>query len=133
MPGSIEEVKERQFRIGYEIERLGGLISAYRSGADDMPALNAAVLEDLDRLRIALVMGIDKLERWAEFRRAATDDPMQEGSANPVVISDALDRMAARWSSNQNISSEKFPRRSDSWPKRPETHGEPRKPLCMVG
>jgi hypothetical protein len=61
-----------------------------------MPALNAAVLEDLDRLRIALVMGIDKLERWAEFRRAATDDPMQEGSANPVVISDALDRMAAQ-------------------------------------
>jgi hypothetical protein len=39
-------------------------------------------------------MGIDKLERWAEFRRAAADDPMQEGSANPVVIGDALNSMA---------------------------------------
>jgi hypothetical protein len=96
LPCSIVEVKERQFRIGYEIERLEGLVLAYRSGADDMPLLNAAVLEDLDRLRIALVMGIDKLERWAEFRRAAADDSMQEGSANPVVISDALDQMAAK-------------------------------------
>jgi hypothetical protein len=94
LPGSIAEVKERQFRIGYEIERLEGLVAAYRSSADDMPVLNAAVLEDLDRLRIALVMGIDKLERWAEFRRAAADDPMQEGSANPVVIGDALNSMA---------------------------------------
>ena len=57
LAGSIAEWKERQFRIGYEIERLEGLISAYRSGGDDMPALNAAVLEDLDRLRIALAIG----------------------------------------------------------------------------
>ena len=32
LPGSIAEVKERQFRIGHEIERLEGLVSAYRSG-----------------------------------------------------------------------------------------------------
>ncbi len=95
LAGSIAELKERQFRIGYEIERLEGLISAYRSGGDDMPALNAAVLEDLDRLRIALAIGIDKLERWAEFRRAAANDPMHEGSANPGVIGDALNNMAA--------------------------------------
>ncbi len=94
LPGNIAEVKERQFRIGYEIERFGGLLVAYRSDADDMPALNAAALEDLDRLRIALVMGIDKLERWVEFRRAAADDPMQEGNANSAVISEALNNMA---------------------------------------
>ena len=95
LAGSIAELKERQFRIGYEIERLEGLISAYRSGGDDMPALNAAVLEDLNRLRIALAMGIEKLERWAEFRRAAADDPMHEGGANPDVVADALNNMAA--------------------------------------
>ena len=95
LAGSLEEVKERQFRIGYEIERLDVLILAYGSDADDMPALNAAVLGDLNRLRIALAMGIDKLERWAEFRRAASDDPMHEGNANPVVIGDALEDMAA--------------------------------------
>jgi hypothetical protein len=93
-PGDIDEVKERQFRIGYEIERFGGLLVAYRSGADDMPALSAAVFEDLDRLHIALVLGIDKLERWAKFRNAASDDPMQEGDADPFVISEALDNMA---------------------------------------
>lgn len=95
LQGNIAEIKERQFHIGYETVRLEGLIAAYRSGADDMPVLSAAVLEDLDRLRIALVMGTDKLERWVEFRRAATDDPMHEGSANPVAISDALNNMAA--------------------------------------
>jgi hypothetical protein len=94
LPGSIAEVKERQFRIGYEIERLEGLVAAYRSGADDMPVLSAAVLEDLDRLRIALALGISKLERWAEFRRLAAVDPMHEGSANPVAIGAALIDMA---------------------------------------
>ncbi len=63
LSGNLSEVKDRQFRIGYEIERLGGLISAYRSSSDDMPALNAAVLEDLERLYLALKIGIDKLER----------------------------------------------------------------------
>jgi hypothetical protein len=94
LPGSIAEVKERQFRIGYEIERLGGLVSAYRSASDDMPALNAAVSEDLHRLHVALVMGIDKLERWAEFRRSAAEDPRGEGDASPAAISEALDEMA---------------------------------------
>jgi hypothetical protein len=95
LPGSVPEVKERQFRIGYEIERFEGLVAAYRFGGDDMPALNAAVLEDLDRLLIGLKTGIDKLERWAEFRRAAADDPMCEGEANPTVVGEALDEMTA--------------------------------------
>ena len=93
LSGNIADVKEQQFRIGYEIERLEGLVSAYRSSADDMPTLSAPVLEDLDRLCVALVMGINKLDRWAEFCRAAASDPMQEGSANPIVISDALNGM----------------------------------------
>jgi hypothetical protein len=95
LPGSVSEVKERQFHIGYEVERLDGLVAAYRSARDDMPELNAAVLEDLDRLLIALKTGIDKLERWAEFRRSAADDPMREGEANPTVVGEALDEMAA--------------------------------------
>lgn len=96
LPGDIAEVKEQQFRIGYEIERFEGLIAAYRSGGDDMPVLTAASLEDLDRLRIALKMGVDKLERWAEFRRAATDDPRREGDAKPETVSEALDHMAEK-------------------------------------
>ena len=36
----MSDVKERQFRIGYEVERLDGLVAAYRSASDDMPALN---------------------------------------------------------------------------------------------
>ena len=95
LSGSVIEVKDRQFRIGYEIERLGGLISAYRLSGDDMPALNAAVLEDLERLYLALKIGIDKLERWAEFHRMAANDPLREGDANPGVVGDALEGMAA--------------------------------------
>ena len=93
--GIIPDVKEKQFHIGYQIERLQGLVVAYRSGADDMPGLDAAALEDLDRLRIALVMGIGKLERWSEFHRAATADPLREGSANPGVVGAAIDEIVA--------------------------------------
>ena len=60
-----------------------------------MPMLNAAVLEDLDQLHLALRMGIDKLQRWAEFRRQAADDPDHDGDANPVLVGDALEKMAA--------------------------------------
>jgi hypothetical protein len=50
LPGEISDVKERQFRIGYEIERMEGLISAYRSGGDDMPELNAAAYQECCRI-----------------------------------------------------------------------------------
>jgi hypothetical protein len=91
---NIAAIKERQFRVGYEIERLGGLVSAYRSGGDDMPALSADVLEELDRLRIALVMGIAKLERWAEFRHAAVTDSIHDSDANPALLSAGLTGIA---------------------------------------
>jgi hypothetical protein len=68
---------------------------AYHSGGDDMPVLNAAQLEDLDRLRIALRIGIDKLERWAEFRKQANQSIAGEAEADRAVVSDALDDMAA--------------------------------------
>jgi hypothetical protein len=93
--GAIAEVKERQFRIGYEIERLEGLMTAYRIGGEDMPLLNAAQLEDLDRLRIALKMGIDKLERWSEFRRQANNNLADGSEADSELVGDALDQMAA--------------------------------------
>jgi hypothetical protein len=92
--GSISEVKEQQFRVGYEIERFGGLVSAYRSSGEDMPTLSADVLEDIDRLRIALAMGVSKLERWAEFHRAAATDPAHDGDANPALVSEGLDELA---------------------------------------
>jgi hypothetical protein len=94
LSGSVSEAKDRQFHIGYETERLEGLIAAYRSTGDDMPELNAAVLEDLDRLRISLKTGVDKLERWADFRQEAADDPLREGGANPTLVGQALDEMA---------------------------------------
>jgi hypothetical protein len=94
LAANIAEIKERQFRVGYEIERLGGLVSAYRSGGDDMPVLSADVLEDLDRLRIALVMGIAKLERWSEFRHAATAESMHDGDANLARLSEGLSSVA---------------------------------------
>ncbi|EJW11619.1 hypothetical protein A33M_2978 [Rhodovulum sp. PH10] len=95
LPGDIADVKERQFRIGYEIERFERLIAAYRSGGDDMPAMNAASLEDLEALRIALSMGVDKLERWGEFRRLAAADPKREGEADREAVGEAMDEMAA--------------------------------------
>jgi len=95
LPGEISEVKERQFHIGYEIERFEGLMAAYRAGGEDMPMLNAAQLEDLDRLRVALKMGIDKLERWSEFRKQANESTAGEADADRVAVSDALDEMAA--------------------------------------
>lgn len=95
LSGNLDEVKDRQFRIGYEIERLEGLVAAYRSSGDDMPALTAGVLEDLDRLRLALKIGIGKLERWADFRLMAAGDPWREGDANPAVVGEALEEIAA--------------------------------------
>jgi phosphoglycerate kinase len=75
LPGELADVKERQFRIGYEIERFDGLVTAYKSGGDDMPELHAAVLEDLTRLRAALKIGLVKLDRWSDFLRSATTIP----------------------------------------------------------
>jgi hypothetical protein len=96
LTGDTSDVKERQFRVGYEIERLGRLVVAYRSDADDMPSLNAAVLEELDHLHIVLVMGIGKLERWSAFQHAAAADPLGEGDASPAEISAAVDDMASK-------------------------------------
>jgi hypothetical protein len=95
LPGEIAEVKERQFRIGYEIERFEGLMAAYRFGGEDMPMLNADQLEDLDRLRVALRIGIDKLERWSEFRKEANQSATGEVDADNEILGDALDEMAA--------------------------------------
>lgn len=95
LPGEIAEVKERQFRIGYEIERFEGLMAAYGSGGEDMPMLNAAQFEDLDRLRVALKMGIDKLERWSEFRKQANESTTGEAEADRETVADAMDEMAA--------------------------------------
>jgi hypothetical protein len=95
LPGEIADVKDRQFRIGYEIERFEGLMAAYRSGGEDMPALNVAQLEDLDRLRVALKMGIDKLERWSEFRKRANESTAGEADTDREIVGDALDEMAA--------------------------------------
>ncbi len=95
LPGEIAEVKDRQFRIGYEIERFEGLMAAYRSGGEEMPMLNAVQLEDLDRLRVALKMGIDKLERWSEFRKRANESTAGEADAERQIVGDALDEMAA--------------------------------------
>jgi hypothetical protein len=96
LSASIPEMKERQFHIGYEVERFGGLVSAYQSGGDDMPTLNAAVLKDLDRLYIALVMGTSKFERWADFRQGAAVDPARDGDTSPVAVSQALNEMAVK-------------------------------------
>jgi hypothetical protein len=95
LPGAVSAVKERQFRIGYEVERLQGLLVAYQSGGDDMPMLNAATLEDVKQLLLALKMGIDKLERWAEFRRVAVNDPITIGDVDLPVVSEALEQIAA--------------------------------------
>jgi hypothetical protein len=94
LPGEIVDVKERQFHIGYEIERFDGLVWAYRTGGDDMPVLNAAQLEDLTRLLVALKMGIGKLERWSEFRKIASDSAGQEGDADRGILAEALEEMA---------------------------------------
>jgi hypothetical protein len=92
--GEIAEVKERQFRIGYEIERFEGLTAAYRTGGEDMPVLNAAQFEDLDRLRVALRRGVEKLERWSEFRKQANESTTGEADADRETVADTMDEMA---------------------------------------
>jgi hypothetical protein len=56
--------------------------------------LDAAVFEDLNQLCLALVLGIEKLERWAMFRREALADPIREGDADPHTVGDALEEIA---------------------------------------
>ena len=70
-------------------------MAAYRSGGEEHAALNAAQLEDLDRLRVALKMGIDRLERWSEFRKQANESTAGEADADRETVGDALDEMAA--------------------------------------
>jgi hypothetical protein len=91
LTGGIEDVKERQFRIGNEIVRFDRLLSTYRPGTNDM---DAAVWEDLDHLRIMLKMGIDKLERWGEFSRAAKLDSQHAGDADPQAVGALLEQIA---------------------------------------
>jgi hypothetical protein len=109
LPGEIVEVKDRQFRIGYEIERFEGLMAAYRLGGEDMPALNAAQLEDLDRLRVTLKMGIDKLERWSEFRKQANESAAGEADADREIVGDTLDEMAAVMEQNAKYFDPELP------------------------
>jgi hypothetical protein len=109
LPGAVSAVKERQFRIGYEVERLQGLLAAYQSGGDDMPMLNAAVLEDVKRLLLALKMGVDKLERWAEFRRLAVNDAMKVEDVDLPVVSEALEQMAATMEQQRKYFDPKLP------------------------
>lgn len=40
-------------------------------------------------------MGMGKLERWAEFRKLASESSRQEGDANRELVAGALDDMAA--------------------------------------
>lgn len=108
--GNISEVKDDQFRIGYEIERLDGLVAAYRSGGDDMPELSAAVLEDLDRLRLYLKLGVDKFERWSEFQKSASDAPGRAGEADPSAVGEVLDQMADKMEQNAKYFDPELPR-----------------------
>lgn len=94
LPGEIAEVKERQFRIGYEVERFDGLIAAYRADREDMPELDAARLEELKRLLVALKIGLSKLERWEQFRRIANESKDREGEADRCAVAGALVEMA---------------------------------------
>jgi TIR domain-containing protein len=94
LSGVTQEIKNRQFYIGYEIERFDGVVTAYKVGGGDMPILNAAVLEDLIRLTVALKLGRSKLERWFEFQQSAMDDPLDEGRADRNKVGRALDEIA---------------------------------------
>ena len=92
--GDISDVKERQFRIGYEVERFEGVLTAYRSAGDDMPVLNVAQMEDIERLHAALRIAADKLERWSEFREVAVAAPGVD-PASAQIVSRNLDEMAS--------------------------------------
>jgi|GEM_PF-4706704 hypothetical protein len=94
LKGPIADVKDRQFRVGYEIERFGRLVGAYATGGDDMPSLNAASLADIDHLRVALSIGVSKLDRWAEFQVEAIKDPKGEGDGRRADLSKGLDSLA---------------------------------------
>jgi serine/threonine protein kinase len=94
LAGSVDDVNERQFRLGYEIERLRGLIAAYRSSADDLPAMSGVVLEDLDRLNIGLQVGASKLERWVDFVRSAKGEPERQVRSDVHAVGEALDAIA---------------------------------------
>ena len=110
LPGAIPEVEAQQFRIGYEIERLEGLLAAYRSGSEDMPELNAAVLEDLGRLHLALKMGIEKLERWADFRRQAIESLPQVAEVDRAVVADAIDTVVVEMALQSKFFNAELPR-----------------------
>jgi len=96
LTGTVSDVKAQQFRIGYEVERLGGLIRAYRIGPHDMPTLSAEVLEDVDRLHLMLKLGRSKFSRWEEFSRQAAADPSGLGTTTPIAVIEALEDVATR-------------------------------------
>ena len=95
LPGEISGVKENQFKIGYEIGLFQKLMAAYRKSGQDMPTLDAERLGYLEHLLGELNKGATKLERWSEFDKQVNGSTTGEAEANPEVVGDMLDKMAA--------------------------------------
>jgi hypothetical protein len=95
LQGSIADVKENQFKLGYAMTRFASLISAYESSGDDMPELSRDALNDVIVLKAGLAMGLGKLERWAAFQEAADKDTSGAADAPPAKVAEVLDGIAA--------------------------------------
>jgi hypothetical protein len=109
LQGSIADVKENQFKLGYGMTRFAGLISAYETGGDDMPVLSPDTLKDLIVLDAGLRMGLDKLERWAAFREAAANDRSGAADAPAGEVAKVLDSMAGTMEKNETYFDPELP------------------------
>ncbi|HRK68760.1 MAG TPA: hypothetical protein PKY73_14495, partial [Hyphomonas sp.] len=110
LDGSIEDVKERQFTLGYDVERFEGLIAAYEKGGDDIPALNGDTLADLKVLRASVRLGLGKLERWTEFKRAEANDASGAAQAPPEKLADVVENIAAEMEKKPKYFDPELPR-----------------------
>jgi len=66
-----ESVKEREFQIGYDLERLNVLLGLYSAKSDDLPAIGANVLAELSLLSKRCGDGLSHLSEWAQFMEEA--------------------------------------------------------------
>jgi hypothetical protein len=106
----LPEVKDRQFELGYSIQRFRGLVTVYRKAEGDMPALQADVLADLELLSKSLELGLSKLELWDMFNAQAVSTPPEAIPESVEEVGRALDTIVGEMERAQSYFDPEVPR-----------------------
>jgi hypothetical protein len=106
----LPEVKDRQFELGYSIQRFRALVAVYQTTEGDMPALPADTLADLELLSGTLELGLSKLELWELFNAQAASVPRGTIIDSVGELGQALDTIVREMESAPSYFDPEVPR-----------------------